>query len=442
MSIEHSSSVDHPVEAVFAWHGRPGAFERLVPPWQPVHLVEEAASLESGQAVIRLPGGIRWVAQHSGFEPPTRFVDDLVSLPLPWHHVHSFAAEGPTRTRVTDAITTPVPAAFLRRMLIYRHTQLRDDLGVIYQLHELDPTTKTVAVTGASGLVGSALCAFLSTAGHRVIRLVRGHPRGQDERSWAPDDPDPRIFEDVDAVVHLAGASIAGRFTEQHKRAIAASRIEPTRHLARAVVRSGGPRVFVVASAVGYYGPDRGDDLLDEGAESGGGFLAGLVAQWEAASRPAAEAGLRVVTVRTGIVLSPKGGMLNLLRPVFLAGLGGKVGDGRQWLSWIDLDDLTDIYARVLHDEHFTGPLNAVAPNPVRNAEFSDTLAHVLRRPALVAVPKTALRVVVGTDGVHEVACASQRVAPRRLETVDFHFRRASLEACLRHQLGRFEAQS
>lgn len=442
MSIEHSSSIDHPLETVFAWHERPGAFERLVPPWQPVRLVEEATSLASGRAVIRFPGGIRWVAQHSDFDPPRRFVDDLVSLPLPWHHVHSFVAEGPTRTRVTDAITTPVPAALLRRMVIYRHLQLRDDLDVIDRLRQLDPTTKTVAVTGSSGLIGSALCAFLSTAGHRVIRLVRRNPRGQDERSWNPDDPDPDTFRDVDAVVHLAGASIAGRFSEQHKRAIVSSRVEPTRRLAQAIVRSGRPRVLLVASAVGYYGPDRGDDLLAEEAGAGSGFLAGVVEQWEEATRAAAEAGVRTVKVRTGVVLSPKGGMLKLLRPVFVAGFGGRVGDGRQWFSWIDLDDLTDIYARALHDEDLTGPLNAVAPNPVRNAEFSDTLALVLRRPALVAVPKVALRAVVGAEGVHEVACASQRVAPRRLETVDFHFRRPRLEACLRHQLGRFEIAS
>ena len=201
-------------------------------------------------------------------------------------------------------------------------------------------------MTGSSGLVGTALCAFLTTAGHRVIRLVRRTPHTDNERTWNPDDPDPRIFEGVDAVVHLAGASIAGRFTEAHKRAIASSRIEPTRRLADAMVRAEGPRVLLAASAIGYYGRDRGDELLDEGAGRGDGFLAEVVARWEAATDPARDAGLRVVTVRTGIVLSARGGMLKLLRPVFLAGLGGRIGDGRQWLSWIDLDDLTDVYAR------------------------------------------------------------------------------------------------
>jgi uncharacterized protein len=436
MSIEYSSSVDHPIGTVFAWHERPGAFQRLVPPWQGARLVEEAESLADGRAVIRLPGGIRWVAQHRDLDAPHRFVDDLVSLPLPWHHVHSFGEEGPVRTRITDTVTTPIPASLLRAMFTYRHTQLRDDLAVQSDLHRLDPTPHTVAVTGSSGLVGTALCAFLTTAGHRVIRLVRSVAHSDHQRTWNPNNPDPGIFEDVDAVVHLAGASIAGRFTEAHKQAIATSRLEPTRRLADAMVRSGGARVLLAASAIGYYGRDRGDELLDEGAGSGEGFLAEVVDGWEMSTDPARNAGLRVVTVRTGIVLSATGGILKLVRPVFLAGLGGRIGDGRQWLSWVDLDDLTDLYARAIIDDRFVGPVNAVAPTPVRNQEFTETLARVLHRPALVPVPKTALAAVVGAEGVREVAGASQRVEPRRLASLGFGFRRPTLDASLRHQLG------
>ena len=436
MSIEYSSSVDHPVETVFAWHERPGALQRLAPPWQAGRLVEEAGSLADGKSVIRLPGGIRWVAQHSGYDPPHRFADDLVSLPLPWRHVHSFVADGPTRTEITDTVTTPVPASFLRTMFAYRHSQLRDDLDVQSDLRGRDPTSQSVAVTGSSGLVGTAFSAFLTTAGHRVIRLVRREPGTDNERTWNPDEPDPAIFEEVDAVVHLAGASIAGRFTEAHKRSISSSRIEPTRRLVGAMVRAERPRVLLAASAIGYYGRDRGDELLDEGAGRGDGFLAEVVDGWEAATDGARDAGLRVATVRTGIVLSARGGMLQLLRALFLAGLGGQVGDGRQWLSWIDLDDLTDVYPRALVDRELVGPINAVAPMPVRNKEFTATLAHVLHRPALVPVPKTALRIVVGDDGLREVACASQRVEPARLVAARFRFRRPSLEASLRHQLG------
>lgn len=437
MSIEYSSVLDHSVETVFSWHEKPGAFERLAPPWQPARLVQEAGSLADGRAIIRLPGGIRWVAQHSDYNPPNRFTDDLVSLPLRWHHVHSFAPEGEERTRVTDTVTTPIPASRLRTMFAYRHAQLRDDLAVQAELWRQEPAERTVAVTGSSGLIGTALRAFLSTAGHRVISLVREGPARPGQRMWNPREPDPRIFEDVDAVVHLAGASIAGRFTPRHKQAIASSRIEPTRCLADAMVRSGGPRVLVSASAIGFYGRDRGDEILDEGAGSGGGFLADVVDQWEAATNPAEEAGLRVVRMRTGVVLSARGGMLRLLRPVFLAGLGGRIAEGHQWLSWIDLDDLVDAYARALFDTSLDGAVNAVAPSPVRNREFAAMLARVLHRPALLATPKAAIRAAVGSDGAEEVACASQRVKPAYLESAGFRYRRPSVESCLRHQLGR-----
>ena len=440
MSIEYSSVLDAPLQSVFDWHERPGAFTRLSPPWQPGRLVEEAQSLADGRAVIRLPGGIRWVAQHGEYEPPHRFADDLVSLPLHWHHVHSFTSEGPARTRVTDCVTTPVPGRYLRTMFAYRHAQLAQDLATQSELRSLDPQPKTVAITGSSGLIGTALAAFLSTAGHRVIRLVRRAPQAADERTWDPDDPNPEMFLGVDAVVHLAGASIAGRFSERHMQAISASRIEPTRRLAEAMARAGGPGVLLAASAIGYYGSDAGDVVLDEHAPRGGGFLADVVSQWERATEPASDAGLRVVTMRTGIVLSARGGLLQLLRPVFLSGLGGRVGDGRQWLSWIDLDDVTDAYARALVDENLVGVLNAVAPSPVRNNELTATLSRVLHRPALLPVPRAALRVVVGNAGVNEVACASQRVAPGRLDAAGFGFRRPTLESCLRYQLGRFDS--
>jgi len=441
VSIEHSSVVDHPVETVFAWHERPGALGRLLPPWLPISVLEEAGSLADGTAVVRLPGGLRWVARHSGYDPPRGFVDDLVSLPLRWHHVHTFEAEGPTRTRVTDTVSTPVPASYLAAMFVYRHRQLRGDLDSLAALHGFDPEARTVAVTGSSGLVGTALCHFLATGGHRVVRLVRRPARDRGERRWDPLSPDPAAFEDVDAVVHLAGASIAGRFSERHKAEIASSRIEPTRRLADALVSAGRPAVLVAASAIGYYGPDRGDELLDETSTRGRGFLAGVVADWEAATEGAAAAGLRVVTVRTGLVLSARGGLLQLLRPLFGAGLGGRVGSGRQWQSWIDLDDLTDIYARAIADRGLAGPLNAVAPEPVRNLELTATLAQLLRRPTVLPVPRAAIAAVIGTEGADELACASQRVVPRRLEEAAFRFRRPRLEASLRHQLGRFEPE-
>jgi uncharacterized protein len=448
MGLVYSSVVDAPIYEVFDWHTRPGAFTRLAPPWQPVRVVAETDSLERGRAELGLPGGLRWVADHQpdSYDPPRRFVDSigtegLASLPVRlavrWRHTHDFEELSGERTRVTDRVATPVPARALRAMFRYRHRQLADDIGVHRHAaaHGLAPAT--VAVTGSSGLVGSQLTAFLSTGGHRVIRLVRHAAAKSDERQWNPDDPDPGLLAGVDAVIHLAGASIAGRFTEEHRTAIRDSRIGPTRRLAELISKSAdGPKVLISASAVGYYGYDRGDQTLTEDSERGDGFLADVVAEWENATAPAEQAGVRVVRVRTGIVQSPGGGTLRLLRPLFAAGLGGRVGNGQQWLSWIGIDDLVDVYHRGLWDADLSGPVNAVAAEPVRNVDYTRTLAHVLHRPALLPVPPLGPRLLLGEQGARELACASQRVLPARLQQTDHRFRRPDLEQTLRHLLG------
>jgi uncharacterized protein len=444
MGIEYESVVDHPLADVFAWHSRPGAMPRLVPPWQPMTVVAETPSLAGGQAVLGLPGGLRWVAQHdpSAYDPPHRFVDELSSQGPSswpariigwWRHTHEFS-EVAAGTRVRDRVDTTVPAAALRSTFVYRHRQLAQDLAA-HRAAGLDPMV--VAITGASGLVGSALSAFLSTGGHRVIRLVRRPARNDLERQWNPDSPAPDLLSGVDAVVHLAGASIAGRFTDRHKAAIRDSRIEPTRRLAdAAALADGGPATFVSASAIGYYGFDRGDALLGEESVRGTGFLADVVADWEAATAPAAEAGLRVVNVRTGIVQSARGGTLKLMRPLFAAGLGGRLGSGEQWLAWIGLDDLLDVYHRALYDARLRGPVNAVAPEPVRNADYTRALAGVLHRPARLPVPSLGPRLLLGEQGARELAAANQRVVPTKLETLGHRFRRSKLTDALAHELG------
>lgn len=449
MGINYSSDLDFPQGDVFDWHRRPGAFTRLSPPWQPMRLVTEADSLADGTAVLRLPGGIPWIARHdpAAYDPPRQFADYSGGLPLrlvaPWRHTHRFEALPDGRTRMTDHVDTPVPARVLRPMFRYRHRQLAEDLAAhqwaatALSQGQL-PQRMTVAVTGSSGLVGSALTAFLSTGGHRVIRLVRRDPAGPQERRWDVDAPDPAMLEGVDAVVHLAGESIAGRFTQSHRSAIRSSRIPPTRLLAQAAAAApGGPSVFVCASAIGYYGHDRGGELLDESSSRGDGFLAETVADWEAATAPAAGAGLRVVNVRTGIVQSPRGGVLRLQWPMFEVGLGGRLGSGRQWLSWIDIDDLVGVYHRALVDARLAGPVNAVAPAPVRNAEYTSVLAGVLRRPAVLPAPTLGPQLLLGAQGARELALASQRVAARRLGELGHEFRHPDLETALRHQLGR-----
>jgi uncharacterized protein len=467
MEFTYSTVVNAGLSDVFAWHGRPGAMARLAPPWLPVRVLQEANSLQDGQAVLGLPGGLRWVAVHqpASYDPPYMFADKLESCPLAavlsWRHRHQFApareAAGETwqtgeaaepATLVTDTIDTTLPDRMLRPMFAYRHRQLADDLAAQARARATCPDPLTVAVTGSGGLIGTALTALLTTGGHRVIRLVRRPPRNEGEREWRPEEPAPTLLNGVDALIHLAGASIGGRFTPDRKREIADSRITPTRRLAELAATTAtaadpknpdtpGLRAFVTASAVGFYGPDRGEEILTETSPRGKGFLADVVAGWEDAAAPAAAAGIRSVQVRTGIVQTPRGGMLRLLTPLFEAGLGGRLGSGTQWLAWIGLDDLLDIYLRAVTDPQLSGPVNAVAPEPVRNIDYTRTLARVLHRPALLPVPAFGPRLLLGAEGAAELVQASQCVRAEALIGAGHHFRHPHLEQALRHLFGR-----
>ncbi|MEB3369086.1 SDR family oxidoreductase [Saccharopolyspora mangrovi] len=425
MAVRFSSVVEGSVEEVFAWHSRPGAISRLTPPWQPVRVRAEAASLRDGTAVLGLPGGLRWVASHrpNGYAPPHRFVDELTSLPLSavlsWRHTHEFSPAGGTTTRVTDAVETALPRSALRAMFTYRHAQLADDLASHARARSWRSSPVTVALTGSAGLVGTALAALLSTGGHRVIRLNPHPARQPDERHWNPADPAPELLTGVDVVVHLASDPVG-------------SGARPTLLLARrAATTAGGPSAFVAASDVGYYGREQGEEVLTEAGPRGDGALADAVAARESATAPAAEAGLRAVVVRTGIVQSPRGGALKRLFPLFSAGLGGSLGEGRRWLPWIGLDDLADVHLRAVLDAGLSGPVNAVAPEPVRLDDYARTLARVLARPALLPSPLAGL-VLGGRE-----AAADQRVEPDRLRRAGHHFRHPDLDAALRHVLGR-----
>jgi uncharacterized protein (TIGR01777 family) len=438
MGLTYSSVIDASRDEVFSWHTRPGAVTRLLPPWQPVRVLHEAGSLRDGRATLTLPGGLRWVATHQpdAYDPPNSFADSLTSLPLPWRHTHQFSPSGHAATLMTDVIETPLPARALRSMLVYRHQQLAADLAALARARDISQDKLTVAVTGSSGLIGTALTALLTTSGHRVIPLVRRLPRAG-ERYWRPEDPAAELLDGVDAVIHLAGASIGGRFTPERKNEIRASRMLPTRLLAELAAATPGLRAFVTASAIGIYGPDRGEEVLTETSPRGEGFLADVVADWEDAAAPAAAAGIRAVQVRTGIVQTPRGGMLRLLSPLFEAGLGGRLGTGKQWLAWIALDDLLDIYLRAVLDPGLSGPVNAVAPEPVRNTDYTRTLAGVLRRPAVLPVPGFGPRLLLGDEGAREIAQASQYVRPERLIGAGHRFRQPELTGALRHLFGR-----
>jgi len=296
-----------------------------------------------------------------------------------------------------------------------------------------------VAVTGASGLIGSALVAELGRQGHEVTRLVR-REAGPGEASWDPaaGTIEAAKLEGHDGVVHLAGVGIGDhRWTAAHKRAVLDSRIQGTHLLARTLAKlAAPPAVLASGSAVGYYGY-RSDQIVTEDGPKGTGFLADVVAEWERAAAPAADAGIRVATVRSGVVLSAKGGALKKQLLPFKLGFGGRLGTGRQWLSWIAIDDEVAGLIHVLQSDGLRGPVNLTSPEPVTNAEFTATLARVLHRLAVVPVPTTALYALFGKEMTREMLLGGQRVLPAAIQAAGFSFAHPRLEAALRHVLRR-----
>lgn len=492
--------------------------------------------------LLPLPGWARpeipWHARHTRLDPGRSFTDVMDSGPLEhWEHTHTFeddagdaagagaadslagpvgadgdaGAGGRPGTVMRDRIEFELPLAStlpvvselpllsklpwgraarwseelfareLRRIFAYRERQLLADLR-FHSLHSGAP--RTVAVTGASGLIGTQLCALLAGGGHRVIRLVRRAPRGPDEVRWDPERGvlDAEALRSCDAVVHLAGQSIGGRFTPEMKQKVMSSRTAGTSLIARTLAELAGDgrrRTLVGASGIGYYGtqphrtgphgagPDgtrpqgagldgagevaeetAADDAgpspswptpLTEDAAEGDGFLAQVCGAWEKACDPAREAGVRVVNLRTGLVQSPSGGILQRLLPLYVAGVGGPLG-GDQWQSWIGIDDIVGLYAfAVLEygEDAATGPLNAVAPVPVTARDYAKTLARVLRRPAAVPVPAFGPRLLLGEQGARELTGADQRVSAAKSESWGYEFRHRTLEAALRHVLGK-----
>ncbi|MFL6128190.1 MAG: TIGR01777 family oxidoreductase [Mycobacteriales bacterium] len=299
-----------------------------------------------------------------------------------------------------------------------------------------------IAVTGSSGMIGSALVPALRAAGHRVVRVVRRPPQGTDEIRWDPvrRELDPAALADVDAVVHLAGVNVGSRrWTQQRKDAIVRSRVDGTETVAEALARAAGsaprPRTLLSASAVGWYG-DTGDREIDETAPSGAGFLATVCRRWEACTAAAGDAGVRVVHLRSGLVCSPNGGLLGPLLPLAKAGLAGPLGSGRQWWSWISLADEVGAVLHLLGRDDVTGPVNLTGPAPVTNRDFTRVLGSVLHRPAVLRVPGFVLRLTVG-DFAPEGITAGQKVLPRVLERTGYRFQHRTAEQALRWVTGR-----
>lgn len=487
-SFRYVTSIPYPRADVFAWFTRPGALVRLTPSFFGTILAEPSDGINPGSTAamgVGAPGAagmwlgsaagsvrgllpaalaakkwtrpeIRWDALHTELVPGSSFTDVMDKGPLAaWTHRHTFT-DGATAgsTLMVDEVTYELPAvargewarrrmdAELSRMFAFRERQLLGDLA----FHAEHPGTPlTIAVTGASGLVGRQLGALLAGGGHRVLKLVRRAPQHADEIFWDPEagSIDSPALAQCRVVVHLAGHPIGGRFTEANKEAIHQSRIRGTRLLAQALAGlapDGVGRTLVSGSAVGYYGadaqaPDGSQRALVETDPPGNDFLATVCRDWEAACAPAAEAGVRVVNVRTGIVLSAAGGVLQRLLPLYLAAMGGPLGT-EQWQSWVGIDDIAGIFAHAALNPTAQGPVNGVAPHPVTAKEFAQTLGKVLDRPAALKVPELGPKLLLGAQGAAELALASQRVSAAKIQASGYQFRHASLEPALRHILG------
>lgn len=295
-----------------------------------------------------------------------------------------------------------------------------------------------VFMTGASGLIGKAVSERLRAEGHTVFAMVRGTPRAS-EVQWTPGKPlDPAVFADADAVIHLAGKNVATRWTAEAKKELYESRVAGTKTISDAAAesfrRTRKPSVLISASAIGYYGV-RGDEVLTEESAPGTGFLHDICVAWEAAAQSAKDAGVRVVHPRIGVVLSKHGGALAKMLPIFKLGGGGKLGNGRQWWSWIAIDDIVGAILFALKDPQLSGPVNFVGPNPVTNAEFTKILGQVMHRPTVFTVPRLALHVAMGKEAAEETALASERVLPKRLTEYGYQFAHADLRAALQNVL-------
>lgn len=455
-TFEKSSHIQVPVKELFNWHNREGVFERLTPPWEKVKVLErQGGNRDGGRMVLEVKQGPfrrRWVAVLGDYIEGTQFVDEQVQGPFTrWVHTHQMLPETGESSLLKDHIDYrpplgPLGGALaggylerrLERVFAFRHERTRNDLER-YHPYASQPPLRIV-MSGASGLIGSALASFLSCAGNQVRFLVRRAPKLESsEIFWDPlrGELDKNALESTDVVIHLAGENIgAGRWTDKRKAAIRESREKGTRFLAETLASlRHPPKVFLCSSAIGFYG-DRKDETLSEESIPGAGFLAEVCRVWEEACEPARKAGIRVVNVRTGIVLALKGGALAQMLPPFLMGGGGIIGSGGQWMSWISLDDLLGVFHYLVHEEGLSGPVNAVAPGVLTNRDFTKVLGRVLKRPTVFPLPGFVVKMVFGEMG-QALLLEGQRVVPDKLTRSGFRFLYPELKEALRWELGK-----
>ena len=445
-----------PSEA-FAWHQRPGALARLLPPWENIQVLRRAANIDVGSQVEFLtrvgPFPLRWLAEHTACCPPEYFEDVQLHGPFKhWRHRHQFNEMPDGKTILEDQLEYSLPGGRcgawiarqsvekkIERMFAFRHAVTRADLQSHARYHNRQRIA--VGITGADGLVGSALTAFLTTGGHSVTAICRSlrDTAAPEKIVWNPgfDQELDHASHRWDAVIHLAGENIARRrWTAKQKREIWTSRVERTRSFCESLVSlSKRPSVLLAASATGFYAEPSITEISSEDAPQGEGFLAELAAAWEEACRPAIEAGIRVVHLRFGMVLSPRGGALRAMLPVFRTGMGGRVGVGNQIWSWVSLDDAVGAIHHALMESDIRGPLNVVSPLPVTNAEFTEKLARALHRWAPVPLSRGMAKMFLG-EMADAMLCSSIRATPEKLCDTGYEFRDSELDHALDHMFG------
>jgi uncharacterized protein (TIGR01777 family) len=458
--FEHKSVISAAAQTVFAWHESLGAFERLAPPWVDLSIAERTGDIKSGTVTLIIRQGpllFRWKLAHdpSQFIEGSQFRDFQIDGPFKsWSQIHKVEPIDAANCILIDQVEYELPElaptkflaesyfdSELLRLFRYRQRVIISDLEDIARYS--GGMKMKILVSGSSGLIGSALIPRLTTAGHTVVRLVRSNSqRNGDEGaclSWDPEAGklDTASLEGFDAVIHLAGESIAdGRWTSEKKQKLQQSRVGPTKLLAEKLAGlQKKPQVFIAASAIGFYGP-RGDERLNESGSAGTSFLSKLCQEWETATKPAADAGIRVVNLRTGVVLSTKGGALKQMLLPFQLGAGGQIGDGKQYFSWITLDDECGAIIHALNTESLSGPVNLTAPKPVTNLQFTKALGAVLFRPTLIPIPNFGLRALFG-EMADELLISGQNVVPEKLLESGYKFRDTEIEAALHHVLGK-----
>ena len=414
-----------PVEKLFSWHENPGAFERLTPPFDPVSVKKRNGGIDGGEVHIQMnlgPIPLTWVARHHDYIKNEQFFDEQVSGPFAsWNHKHLFEKIDSNSSKVTDKIDYRLPLGILgetfggafakqkiKQMFAYRRNITKNDLTAQsnYNGKALD-----IAMTGGSGLIGSQLKPFLTTAGHSVENIVRGRPQ-KGELGWNLENNTMSNLSGKDVVIHLAGEPIskplAGMvplpWTSWKRKEILESRVNGTKLVAEHIASlNNPPKVLICASAVGYYG-DRGEDLLSEDEESGNDYFSHVVSEWEKAAQPAIDAGVRVVFLRIAPVMSPLGGALQVLGNAAKLGSSPPVAGGKQWWSWVSADDVVDeIYHSIINDK-LSGPVNVASPKTVSQGEWASTLAKVIwgrfgKLTGIIPIPGFALKTVLGEFG-------------------------------------------